>query len=426
MNTSERTMQTQQIEQAVRENIEGWRAGLDALHARIGSRFRRAEVRERVLRYLAALLGRVERKNGWQLAEHLGEAGPQGVQRLLNAAHWDADAVRDDLRSYVVEYLGDPQGVLIVDETGFIKKGTKSVGVQRQYSGTAGRIENCQIGVFLAYASPNGRTLLDRELYLPAEWALDDERRREAGVPDDVVFATKPQLAQQMLARAFANQVPASWVTGDAVYGDDSDLRHWLETSQHSYVLAVSCDHAIWRAGHQQRADGVVGELSSDAWVTLSAGEGSQGDRLYDWACIQLPYQGTPGTVHWLLARRSLSDPEELAYYRAFGPTATPLEELVRVAGIRWAIEESFEAAKGSVGLDQYEVRRWNAWYHHITLALFAHAYLEVIRSQATVGTSGTAEDATDDAIEIEQRQEGSKRRSGDQSQKGGQWASWN
>lgn len=394
MNTSERTIQmvltqqAEQAEQAVRQNIESWRGGLDALHARISSRFRRAEVRERVLRYLAALLDRVERKNGWQLAEHLGEAGPQGVQRLLNAAHWDADAVRDDLRSYVVEHLGDPQGVLIVDETGFIKKGTKSVGVQRQYSGTAGRIENCQIGVFLAYASSKGRTFLDRELYLPKEWAVDDERRKEAGVPDEVVFATKPQLAQQMLERAFAGQVPAGWVTGDAVYGDDSDLRHWLETNQHSYVLAVSCNHAIWRAGHQQRADTLISELVPEAWVTLSAGKGSQGERLYDWACIQLPPQSTPGKAQmarWLLARRSLSDPGELAYYLAFGPAATPVEEMVRVAGVRWAIEESFEAAKGNVGLDQYEVRRWNAWYRHITLALLAHAYLEVTRSRATL-----------------------------------------
>lgn len=392
MMTSERREQTQQAEQIWRGDIEGWRGGLDALHARISSRFRRSEVRERAHRYLAALLDRVERKNGWQLAEHLGEAGPQGVQRLLNAAHWDANAVRDDLRSYVVEHLGDPHGVLIVDETGFIKKGTKSVGVQRQYSGTAGRIENCQIGVFVVYASPKGGTFLDRELYLPKEWVLDDERRQEAGVPDEIVFATKPQLAQQMLERAFANQVPAGWVSGDAVYGDDGDLRHWLETSPqpHPYVLAVSSDHPLWRAGYQQRADTLIGELRPDAWATLSAGEGSQGERLYDWACIRLPYQnqrashqGAPQTGQWLLARRSLSDPGEIAYYRAFGPTATPLEEFVRVAGIRWVIEESFEEAKGSVGLDQYEVRRWKAWYRHMTLALLAHAYLEVIRSQA-------------------------------------------
>src|SRR5438105_12401238 len=241
-----------------REQIAGWRAGLDALHARIAGRFRRAEARQRAKRYLAGLVERIERKNGWQLAEHLGEPGPQGMQRLLNAADWDADAVRDDLCSYVVEHLGDTDGVLIVDETGFLKKGTKSVGVQRQYSGTAGRRENCQIGVFLSYASPQGRAFLDRALYLPQQWADDLARRQEAGVPDAVGFATKPQLAQQMLARAFAAGVPAAWVTGDAVYGDANDLRHWLETQRHPYVLAVSCSHPVWHGGTQERADTLI------------------------------------------------------------------------------------------------------------------------------------------------------------------------
>jgi SRSO17 transposase len=366
------------------EDIQGWWAGLEALHARISRHFRRAEVRRRVGRYLAGLLAPVERKNGWQLAEHLGEPGPQGVQRLLNAADWSADAVRDDLRAYVAEHLGDPQAVFIVDETGFLKKGTHSVGVARQYSGAAGRIENCQVGVFLAYTSAKGHAFLDRELYLPKEWAADDARRREAGVPAAVHFATKPQLAQQMLERAFAAQVPAGWVTGDAVYGDDGDLRRWLEQGRHAYVLAVSCDHPIWQTGEQRRADAVIGEQDGAAWTRLSAGAGSQGERLYDWACIQLPYESAPGRTPWLLARRSLSDPQELAYYRALGPAGTALEELVQVAGGRWAIEESFGEAKGTVGLDQYEVRRWQAWYRHVTLALLAHAYLAVTRRLST------------------------------------------
>ena len=237
-----------------REEIAGWRSGLDALHGRIGHRFRRAEARERAKRYLAGLLERVDRKNGWQLAEHLGEPGPQGVQRLLNAADWDVDAVRDDLRAYVSEHLGHPAGVLIVDETGFLKKGTKSVGVQRQYSGTAGRIENCQIGVFLGYASPQGRAFLDRELYLPNEWARDGERRREAGVPEVVTFATKPQLAQRMVARAFAAGVPAAWVSGDEIYGDDGPFRRRLSEVEHPYVLAVACSHPLWHAGMPDRA----------------------------------------------------------------------------------------------------------------------------------------------------------------------------
>jgi SRSO17 transposase len=370
-------------EQGERETIEGWRAGLAALHARIAGRFRRSEVRGRVRRYLAGLLEQVERKNGWQLAEHLGEPGPQGVQRLLNAARWDADGVRDDLRAYVIDELGDPDGVLIVDETGFLKKGTKSVGVQRQYSGTAGRIENCQVGVFLAYAGTAGRAFLDRELYLPKEWAADEARRREAGVPMAAAFATKPGLARRMLERAFAAEVPAAWVAGDEVYGDASDLRRWLEARNAAYVLAVSCSHMLWQDGQQQRAADLIAAVAPAAWGTLSAGAGSQGERLYDWTWVRLPYESAAGLAHWLLARRSLSDPTELAYYRAFGPADTTLVALVRVAGARWAIEENFEDAKGLVGLDQYEVRKWDAWYRHVTLALLAHAYLAATRRQA-------------------------------------------
>jgi SRSO17 transposase len=335
------------------------------------------------------LLGDAGRKNGWQLAEHLGESGPQGVQRLLNAADWDADDVRDDLQAYVVEHLGDPDGVLIADETGFLKKGTKSVGVQRQYSGTAGRIENCQIGVFLGYASAKGRSFLDRELYLPKDWADDTGRRKEAAVPEEVQFATKPELAQRMVERAFAAGVPAAWVTGDAVYGDDTELRRWLEEEHHPYVLAVSCSHTLWHTGTQTRADALIASLPSEAWGTVSAGAGSQGERLDDWAWLQLPSHTPSGMTSWLLARRSRSDPTELAYFRAFGPQDTSIEDLVRVAGMRWAIEECFEDAKGSVGLDQYEVRKWNAWYRHITLALLAHAYLEVTRRTANGAEKG-------------------------------------
>jgi len=369
--------------------IASWPTGLDGLHARIAHRFRRAEARGRAKRYLAGLLDRVERKNGWQLAEHLGEPGPQGVQRLLNAADWDVEAVRDDLRSYVTEHLGHAAGVLIVDETGFLKKGTKSVGVQRQYSGTAGRIENCQIGVFVGYASHQGRAFLDRELYLPQEWVQDPARRGEAGVPPEVSFATKPELARQMLARAFAAGVPASWVSGDEIYGNDGAFRRWLVAENHPYVLAVSVHHPLWQSGTQERADHLIAALPPAAWAPLSAGAGSQGERLYDWACIQVPYESAPGTAHWLLARRSLSDPTEHAYYRVFGPADTPVATMVRVAGMRWAIEASFEDAKGAVGLDHYEVRTWTAWYRHVTLALLAHAYLEVTRLHANAEEKG-------------------------------------
>jgi SRSO17 transposase len=372
-----------------RAEIEGLRAGLDALHARIAGRFRRSEARERAKRYLAALLDRVDRKNGWQLAEHLGESGPQGVQRLLNAADWDADAVRDDLRAYVIEHLGEPDGVLVIDETGFLKKGTKSVGVQRQYCGTAGRIENCQIGVFLGYASAAGHAFIDRALYLPEGWVEDTARRREAGVPETVTFATKPELAKTMLQRAFAADVPATWVVGDEVYGNDPGLRRWLEAEKRAYVLAVSANHPLWQHGERVRADVVVRALPQEAWATHSAGAGSQGERLYDWAMIRLPDEDSGERGSWLLARRSRHEPLEFAYYRAFGPRETRLEELAHVAGMRWTIEVCFEDAKDVVGLDHYEVRKWIAWYRHITLALLAHAYLEVTRRAAEAGQKG-------------------------------------
>src|SRR5947209_3629197 len=367
-----------------------WTATLDAVHARIAPRFARAEARTRVRRYLEALLATVERKNGWQLAEHLGEAGPQGVQRLLNGADWDAEAVRDDLIAFVVEHLGDADGVLIVDETGFLKKGIKSVGVQRQYSGTAGRRENQQIGVFLAYASPRGTAFLDRALYLPEVWTEDADRRTEAGVPEAVAFATKGDLAKRMLARAFAAQVPAAWAVGDTIYGGD-DLRRWLERQGRAYVLAVPCTHGLWTAGQQVEAQALVAGLPDAAWVRLSAGEGSQGPRWYDWACLALPYDAPPGMSHWLLTRRGIGDPTERADYRVCGPAETTLAALVQVAGRRWCIETAFEEAKGLVGLDEYEVRKWAAWYRHITLALLAHAALGVTRARVAREEKGAA-----------------------------------
>ncbi len=356
---------------------------LAELHARIAPRFRRAEVRTRVRRFLEGLLAPVERKNGWQLAEELGERGPRGVQRLLGDADWDEDAVRDDLRAYIIEHLGEENGVLVIDETGFIKKGKKSAGVARQYSGTAGRRENSQIGVFLLYASSQGAGFLDRELYLPQEWTVDRVRCREAGIPDEVGFATKGELAQRMLARAFAAEVPAKWVVGDTVYGYD-EMRSWLENQRRNYVLAVPETHLIWIAGQPQPVGLVAALLPAEAWVVLSAGEGSQGPRLYEWAWLELPEERGAASDRgsWLLIRRSLSNPSKRAYYRVSGPAGTTLAEAVRAAGSRWSIEQGLEEAKGEVGLDQYEVRSWTAWYRHITLALLAHAVLVVMRAQ--------------------------------------------
>lgn len=355
----------------------------EELHARIGPFFHRREMRERVRRYLAGLLSQVERKNGWQLAEALGEAGPQGVQRLFTDADWDAEAVRDMLRAYVVEHLGDePSGVLVIDETGFLKKGTKSAGVARQYSGTAGRRENQQIGVFLLYASARGAAFIDRTLYVPDEWVGDATRRVEAKIPTAVAFATKGELACTLLARAFAAGVPARWVVGDTVYSGD-ELRRWLEGQGQSYVLAVPETHGLWTRGHQQTVEHLVADLPAAGWTRLSAGVGSQGPRWYDWACLALPYAGATGKAHWLLVRRRVSDPTKLAYYRVYGPADTPMAEMVRVAGRRWTIEEGFEQAKGEVGLDHYEVRRYDAWLRYVTLALLAHAALEVTRLTA-------------------------------------------
>jgi SRSO17 transposase len=368
--------------------IRGWAVGLAALHQRIAPQFVRAEPRQLAYAYVQALLSPIERKNGWQIAEHVGAATPDGVQRLLATAHWDADRVRDDLRSYVVEHLGHPMAVLVIDETGFLKKGTKSVGVKRQYSGTAGRIENCQIGVFLAYASPRGRTFLDRELYLPQEWTDDPERRTEAGVPPALTFATKPQMARRMLERALTAGVPAAWVTADSVYGGDFSLRKVLTEWKQPYVLAVTSTQSLWigeQGVPQQRPiREVVARVAPDDWVQLSAGAGAKGPRLYDWSwgvVRESAFQA--GWREWWVARRRLSDPTEIAYYLACAPAATTLQQLVEVAGTRWAVEESLETAKGEVGLDQYEVRKWTGWYRHITLALVAHAFLTVTRAQA-------------------------------------------
>ena len=370
------------------EDALEWAAGLQALHERIAGRFGRRETRQRALAYLQGLLGPVERKNGWQLAEYSGDATPDGVQRLLATYRWDADGVRDDLREYVVEHLGDPEAVLVVDETGFLKQGSKSVGVQRQYSGTAGKVDNCQIGVFLAYGSRRGRTFLDRELYLPQAWAEDGERRREAGVPEGVAFHTKGQLARVMIARALAAGVPFGWVAGDTVYGNDRRLRRWLEERELPYVLAVKNNEPLWAdtegGSGPVAARRLAQSIPGDQWQRLSAGEGSKGPRLYDWVRVSIGPRPEPDQGHWLLVRRSITDPEDLAYYACFGAAEVALSELVRVAGTRWIIEDAFREAKQEVGLDEYEVRRWTGWYRHITLALLVHAFLAATRFYAT------------------------------------------
>jgi SRSO17 transposase len=369
-----------------RREVVSWAEQLSEIAERSGPRFLRSEPRQHALVYLQGLLSSVERKNSWQLAEQAGEPGPYKFQHLLGRAAWEANEVRDDLQTYVREHLADLEAVLIVDETGFLKKGEQSVGVQRQYSGTAGRIENCQIGVFLAYAAARGHTFLDRALYLPEEWAQDQPRRRAAGVPKEIRFATKPALARRMIERALVNGVPARWVSGDSVYGNDGKLRLWLEEHQMAHVLGVSGNHFVWIGAKQQQVSTVAAQLPADAWRRRSAGAGSKGPRWYDWAAVETNSL-LQGWARWLLVRRSVENPQERAYYRVFAPAETRLEEMVAVAGKRWAVEECFATAKGECGLDEYEVRNWTGWHRHITLSLLAHAYLAVVRAQ-TLGAT--------------------------------------
>jgi SRSO17 transposase len=363
------------------DTIARWSEILDVLHQRIAHRFARVEVRERVRRYMAGLLDRVERKNGWQLAEAIGEFGAKGVQRLLNAATWDADAVRDDLCGYVIEHLGDDaSGILIVDETGFLKKGTKSCGVARQYTGTAGDTVNCQVGVFLAYASAHGAAFIDRALYLPREWAKDPDRRTEAGIPLDVCFAGKITLAERMLARAFTADVPARWVVADSFYGRSGPFRRWLEERDQPYAVMLPRTNALDYRGRRIRVEQIAEQLpTSDA---------------APWLCLALTQEAETGMGHWLLIHRDADDPSAERYWLAFGPAGTTEEELIRVCDTRWQVEECFAQAKGEVGMDQYEVRTWTAWHRFVTLCMVAHAFLIVVRQAA-----GSAEAAEKGAV---------------------------
>jgi SRSO17 transposase len=349
--------------------------------ARIAARFARVEPRRRVRAFLLGLLAGLPRTNCWTIAEHAGEASPDGMQHLLSGAVWDADAVRDDLRGYVIEHLGDPDAVLVVDETGDVKKGAATVGVQRQYTGTAGRVENAQVAVYLAYASRAGYAFIDRALYLPKSWTADAARCAAAGVPDDVPFATKPAQATQMVVRALDAGTPARWVAGDEVYGADPRLRTELVRRRVGSVLAIAKDHPISTRIGSRRADELARRLPRQAWQRLSAGTGAKGERFYDWALIDtVDAAADPDRTgsHWLLLRRHRRT-GELAFYRAYSPIPVPLAALVRVAGTRWQIEESFQSSKELSALDEHQVRRWDSWHRWTILAMLAHAFLSVL-----------------------------------------------
>lgn len=362
-----------------------WPALEGQLLDRVAARFGRVETRQRFTRFLRGMLAELPRKSCWSLAEHAGEASPDGMQHLLNRAVWDTDGVAADLRGFVAEHLGEPDAVLIVDESGDLKKGEHTVGVQRQYSGTAGRIENAQVGVYLAYASRAGHALVDRELYLPRGWAEDPGRRAAAGVPEEAEFATKSALATTMITRWARAGLPAGWATGDEVYGIDPDLRAQLEALGLGYVLGIGCNRRVAicgaRGGVRMRADQVAASLGPHCWTRYSAGAGAKGPRFYDWAFVALHPDDGPGH-RWLLIRRH-PDHGELAYYRCYAPRPVALTELVRVAGTRWRIEESFQATKTLTGLDEHQVRRWTSWRRWTLIAMLAHALLAAAAATA-------------------------------------------
>ena len=370
-----------------------WEAEFGSAVGRISGRFARREPLTHARDLVAGLVAPLERKNCWTIAEHAGHASPHGLQHLLGRAVWDADGARNDVRSYVLEHLADPGAVLVIDETGDLKKGTATVGVQRQYTGTAGRIENAQVAVYLTYAAPGGHAFIDRSLYLPKSWCEDPDRRARAGVPHDVQFATKPQLAAAMIDRAVEAGAPAAWVAGDEVYGGDARLRAKIRGLGLGYVMQIAATRQVTTQIGNLAVRDLAAQMPGSAWQTYSAGEGSKGHRYYSWALIGIDPEPepagkdiTPGGEQMLLVRRNDAT-GELAYHLCHAPRPTPMRTLVRVAGQRWRIEENFQAAKGHVGLDQHQVRRWDSWHRWITLAMLAHAFLTVLAA-----TTRTAE----------------------------------
>ncbi|MGW3829387.1 IS701 family transposase [Streptomyces sp. NPDC005071] len=353
-----------------------WRQSFEAVLSRIAGRFARVEPRRRARRLILGLLSDLPRKNCWTIAEWVGEASPHGMQHLLCRASWDADAVRDDIREYVVEHLHDPDAVLVVDETGDLKKGIHTVGVQRQYTGTAGRIENAQVAVYMIYAGQHGHAAVDRELYVPRSWTSDPERCRAAGLAEETVFATKPELAARMITRFLDAGHQPAWVAGDEVYGGNPKLRTTLEGHGIGYVLAVACSHEVTTGGGKLSADVLAKKVPKRAWQRLSAGAGAKGHRFYEWAVVDLT---GPGSSQLLIRRNPSTG--ELAFYRCYSPMPVPLTTLVRVAGSRWRVEEFFQSGKGLAGLDEHQVRRYTSWSRWVTLAMLAHAFLAVVRA---------------------------------------------
>jgi SRSO17 transposase len=398
------------------EELNEWAEDLEAFQARFAPIFGRKEPRQQAKKYVRGLLAPVERKNSWQLAEAVGDRIPDSTQGLLYQSRWEADEARDELEQYVIEVFGEEEGIGVVDETGFLKKGPYSVGVKRQYSGTAGKVENCQVGTFLSYVTSRGQVLLDRRLYLPEEWCNDPERRARAKVPAEVVFQTKPQQAGEMLEHAWAQGVPMRWVTGDEVYGDAPELRAVISAAGRWYVLGVRSHTPVWLERPAVDEPGpaeqgrprtkarlaagapaavpvvaVVAAWSERRWQRLTVTEGSKGPRTYDWAYQRVieSRDGLPGEAVWLIARRSLTDPTDIAYFLSNAPLEMGLERLAQVAAARATIEQCLETAKGETGLDEYEVRYWHSWHRHITLAMMAQAWLAAVRYRTAAKKGG-------------------------------------
>lgn len=357
------------------------RAALEATATRLGKHFANPAARQTAAAYLRSLLSGVERKNSWQLAEVAGFDTPYRFQHLLGRGAWAADALRDEQLGVVLAGLGEEDAVLAVDETGFLKQGKKSVGVKRQYCGASGKIDNCQVGVFLSWQTSKGHALIDRALYLPEEWAGDPARRRAAGVPEAVAFATKPALARRMVTRVLAAGARPAWVVADAVYGADHRLRAALEEARQPYVLAVSGQQGVWRGFGQQRVKTIKTQVPAGAWAELRVAAGTKGPRVFDWAALTIKHPHGKEWQRFLLLRRSRSKAGEITAYLVFGPADTTLQEMARIAGRRWSIEESFAQSKSEVGLDQYEVRSWVGWHRHMTLAMTAQGLLAITRA---------------------------------------------
>jgi SRSO17 transposase len=369
-------------------DLDVWKSEFEGVCARFEGRWFRTESREHFRQYLRGLLAPLARKNSWTISEFTGERRPTAVQRFINLTPWDADALRDDVRSYAMEVFADDRAVLIADPTGFAKKGRKSAGVQRQYSGTLGRVDNCQIGTFLAYANTAGdRVLIDRELYMPKDsWCADSDRRAEAGVPGELTFVTRPQQVQSMIARTVGAGVPFAWFSADEEFGQNPGLRAYLDEERIAYCMAVPKTTDVTTGNISSATESptavqnIAARLKPHDWQRRSCGIGAKGFRVYDWAMVE---SGIPG--HQYVFRRNIAD-GELAYFHCYNPRGEGLSELVRVIGSRWPIEECFEAAKQEAGLDQYQFRLYKAWYRHITLAMLALTFLSVLRHTSKKG----------------------------------------